>query len=374
MKQSLLLCSLLSSLTIPITAFSPLFGASSSNACSVRPNEGAAMWMATKGKKRKPSMAEKRKRRQMKSLGGPNPYEGLPSPNLDFSRDEDDKEEAPIQVANPEAAAEKAKELLKAQRDSVNMLTLVKEKIIDRFSDIEFRTKLETNGFAVVDGFFGSGDESEQTESVLAQLRGEAAKLMEEGDMEVDTSNLGRGQYVIPIAGGEKQYTTCPRMVEIVVSGTKNIPEAFGKDEDETSSDETNRPSTLELDDAASMATLRTFDRKALKASLVLLRGSDDDSALDEDETPLASLVSDPQTDKRRLSLHYYIVPSAWDDRCGGGFEFEGGTKVAVQNDRIVAFYSDKTKYNAIPWKGSDDSPELAIGNAIEMHLIEKRQ
>lgn len=332
--------------------------------------------MATKRKKRKPSMAERRKRRQNKSLGGPNPYEGLPSPNLDFSRDEDEEEAAPIQVANPEAAAEKAKELLKAQRDSVNMLTLVKDKIIDRFSDIEFRTNLETNGFAVVDGFFGDDDESEQTASVLDQLREEATTMLQEGDMEVDTANLGKGQYIVSIGGGEKQYAMCPRMVEIVVSGTKNIPEVFGENEEDESSDETDKPSTLELDDAASMALLRTFDRKALKASLILLRGSDDDSALDavEDETPLALVASDPKTDKRRLSLYYYIVPSTWDEGCGGGLEFEGGTKVATRNDRIVVFYSDKAKYKAIPWKGSDDSPELTTGNVIELHLIEKRQ
>ncbi len=370
-QQMLLSCWLLLALAIPTVAFSPLHNALSATTYSAQTNEGVALCMATKRKKKgKPSMAERRKRRQMKSLGGPNPFEGLPSPKLDFSSGDDDKDDAPIQVANPEAAAEKAKELLKAQRDSVNMLTLVKDKIMDRFTDLEFRTQLETNGFAVVDGFFGKNDDTEQTGSVLTQLREEAAVMLQDGGMEVDTANLGMGQYVVPIGGGEKQYATCPRMIEIVVSSTKNIPEAFG--ENEESGEE--KPATLELDDAASMATLRTFDRKALKASLVLLRGSDDDSTLDADEKPLSLVAEDPNDDKRRLTVHYFIVPPTWDEACGGGFEFEGGTKVSAQNDRVVVFYSDKTKHKVAPWKGSDESPELAIGNVIELHLIEKRQ
>jgi hypothetical protein len=337
--------------------------------------------MAMKGKKnKKPSMAERRKRRSNKSLGGPNPYADLPSPKLDFSRDEDDKANEPIKVANPEAAAEKAKELLKAQRESVNMLTRVKEQIVDRFADVEFRKTLETDGFAVVDGFF-SRDGDDASASILAQLREEGTTMLDDGDMEVDTANLGKGQYVVTIEGGENQYTKCPRMVEIVVSSTKHISETFGESEDEENTSEDAgvesgyESSVLDLDASACMATLRTFDRKALKASLVLLAGSDDDSALDGPgkQAPLA-VIADKEDDKRRLSLHYYIVPSAWNEQCGGGLEFEGGARVDAKEDRIVVFYSDKTKCKAIPWKGSDDSPELAIGNSIELHLIEKRQ
>ncbi len=368
MQQLLLSCWLLSALAIRTAAFSPLHKATTA---SVRTTQGIALYMATKRKKKKPSMAERRKRRQKKTLERPNPYADLPSPKLDFSSGDDDEDNAPIHVPNPEAAAEKAKELLKAQRESVNMLTLVKEQIMDRFSDLEFRTELETNGFAVVDGFFGSHDDTDQTAAVLTQLQEEAAVMLEDGGMEVDTANLGKGQYVVAMGGGEKQYATCPRMIEIVVSATKNIPEAFGEND---TGEDTEKPATLELDDAASMATLRTFDRKALKASLVLLQGIDDDSALDANETPLSLVAEDPSSDKRRLTVHYYIVPPTWNEACGGGFEFEGGTKVSAQNDRVVVFYSDKTNHKVTPWKGSEDSPELAVGNVIELHLIEKRQ
>jgi len=375
-QQLFLFCLVLSSLTISTTAFSPLLNAlSSPSECSARTNEGVALCMG----KKKPSMAERRKRRSTKSLGGPNPYADLPSPNLDFSRDEVDKADEPIKVANPEAAAKKAKELLRAQRESVNMLTKVKEQIVDRFSDVEFRKALETDGFAVVDGFFNK-DGDDASASILDQLRQEGATMLDDGDTEVDTANLGKGQYVITIKGGD-QYAKCPRMVEIVVSSTKHISETFGESEDEENASDDDgpesghEPSILDLDASACMATLRIFDRKALKASLVLLTGSDDDSALDVPgkEATLA-VIADQEDDKRRLSLHYYIVPSAWNEQCGGGLEFEGGARVDAKEDRIVVFYSDKTKCKAIPWKGSDDSPELAIGNSIELHLIEKRQ
>lgn len=367
----ILLSWILASLTVSTTAFSPL----PATGGLVRTRaEGVAIFMATKKKKRKnkPSMAERRARRQKKSLGGPNPYEGIPSPKLDFSKDAADAQE-PIKVANPEAAAEKAKELLAAQRNSVNMLTMVKERFTERLSDVSVRKTLETNGFVVVDGFFG---EDEEAGAILTQLQQEGQQMLEKGVMEIDTANIGKGQYIVPIKGGEDQYATCPRMVEIVVSGTKQIPEVFGEnDEDTDTNQETKKPSILELDASACMATLRSFDRNSLKASLTLLTGSDDDSTLDSaaEETPLA-VIAEKDDDKRSLSLHFYIVPDNWNEKCGGGIEFEGGAKVNAKKDRLVVFYSNTTKCRSIPWKGSDDSAELSIGNSIELHLIEKRK
>jgi len=320
-------------------------------------------------------MSERLKRRHGKTQGGPNPYADLPPANLDFSRSPEDEEKADnaIKVANPEAAAEKAKELLKAQRDSVNMLTMVKERITERLSDSEVRTALEDNGFAIVDCFFGSNNDSKiDAESVLAQLQEEGTRMLEEGSMEVDTSNLGKGQYIVAIAGGKKQYVACPRMVEIVVSATKNVPEVFGKNHDDDD-DEKNEHAILNLDDSACMATLRTFDRKALKASMALLMGNDDDDALDnpELESPLA-VIADKDDDQRKLSFYYYIVPDTWDENCGGGLEFESGVKANAKKDRLVIFYSDTTKCKTITWKGSDDSSETMIGNSIELHLVRK--
>jgi len=329
---------------------------------------GVVLGMAAKRKKKKPSMKERLKNRREKAKGGPNPYADLPSPNLDFFSNDEKAE--PINVANPEGAAQKAKELLKAQRESVNMLTLVKEQILGRLSESEFRGALEEKGYAIVEDFFGSssndGKDGNQASpaSILAQLQGEGSQMLEIGGMEIDTANLGRGQYIASITGGENQYTTCPRMVEIVVSATKHVPEVFG--------DENNEQATLALDPSACMATLKTFDRKALEASLALLMGNENvDDALDQ-ETPF-SVIADKTDDQRKLSLYYYIVPDTWDEQCGGGLEFESGEKVHAKKDRLVVFYSDTTKCKAIAWKGSNGAPETSIGSSIELHLVRSR-
>eukprot|EP00536_Pseudo-nitzschia_multiseries_P016042 jgi/Psemu1/312725/fgenesh1_kg.1006_\ len=376
-QQLLLSFCLLSSLTIS-AAFSPLAApffvqTQTSSAvvktCVNRNSDGVSLEMAAKRKKKKPSMKERLQRRREKAKGGPNPYADLPSPNLELFSSDEEKEE-PIKVANPEAAAEKAKQLLKAQRDSVNMLTLVKEQIMERLSESEFRGSLEENGFAVIDDFFGSNSSDDTDEkkaspaSILTQLEEEGSRMLEEGGMEVDVANLGKGQYIAPIAGGEKQYTACPRIVEIVVSATKHVPEVFGDDSHEYT--------TLKLDPSACMATLRSFDRKALKASLALLMGNENADDILEQDTPF-SVMADKVDDQRKLSLNYYIVSDKWDEQCGGGLEFESGVKVHAKKDRLVAFYSDSTKFKSIVWKGSDDAPETRIGSAIELHLVRPR-
>mgnify|MGYP006879405388 CR=1 FL=1 len=89
MQQLLSSCWLLSALAIRTAAFSPLHTATTA---SVRTPQGIALYMATKRKKKKPSMAERRKRRQKKTLERPNPYADLPSPKLDFSSGDDDED------------------------------------------------------------------------------------------------------------------------------------------------------------------------------------------------------------------------------------------------------------------------------------------
>jgi len=317
-------------------------------------------------------MAKRRQQRQGKSKGLPNPFADLPTVNLDdlppidldISKSET---EEPIKVNDPTAAAEMAKELLKAQRNSVNMLTMVRERIIERLSDSIVRTELDDKGFAIVDNMFLFGTTND--EKILAELQEEGTRMLQEGGMEVDTTNLGTGEYIIPIVGGEKQYVTCPRMVEIVVSATKHVPEVFNCDNNEESFNK-----CLDLNPSACMATLRTFDRKALKASMALLMGKEDDHVLDNPEsTSPLKMIANSDDDHRKLSLYYYIVPDTWDKSCGGGLEFESGVANA-KRDRLVVFYSDKTKCKAIAWKGSDDSTATMVGNSIELHLVNNKK
>lgn len=365
---------------------------------------------SSKRKKKKPSMAERLRRRQEKSKGDPDPFANMPPANLDFSNsnnnnsgtkgteeDEEEKEtsnehQQPIRVETPTAAASKAKELLKAQRDSVNMLTRVTERIVERLSDSKFHSELKTQGYSVVDNLLFSGDNedgnadstrrTEEEQLLAGELQEEGEYMLHEGDMEVDTTNLGSGEYIVPIVGGEQQYKTCPRLVEIVVAATKHIPEVINNNDTDDS--------LLELDPSVCMATLRTFDRKAYKAAMALLVGNDGDS---ENESSLSSSPfkvvannddenDDNINDERKLSLYYYIVPDNWESQqCGGGFEFESsGEVIHAKRDRLVVLYSDTTKFRQLQWKGSDgdefvddNSNAMMIGNSIELHLVNKK-
>eukprot|EP00751_Fragilariopsis_kerguelensis_P002624 CAMPEP_0170809526 /NCGR_PEP_ID=MMETSP0733-20121128/34087_1 /TAXON_ID=186038 /ORGANISM="Fragilariopsis kerguelensis, Strain L26-C5" /LENGTH=336 /DNA_ID=CAMNT_0011165253 /DNA_START=31 /DNA_END=1041 /DNA_ORIENTATION=+ len=330
-QKMLLSCWVLSSMT---SAFSPVNKSSSSSSIS------------------------NKKRNKKKA------FADLPPVKLDFSRSE---AEEPIRINDPTVAAEMAKELLKAQRNSVNMLTMVKERIIERLSDSIVRAELDDQGFAIVDDLFLFG--TANNKSILTELQEEGTRMLHEGGMEVDTTNLGTGEYIVPIVGGEKQYVTCPRMVEIVVSATKHVPEVFTCNNNEESVNK-----CLDLNPSACMATLRIFDRKALKASTALLMGKEDDNVLD---IPLCTsplkVIANNDDDQRKLSLYYYIVPDTWDKSCGGGLEFESGVANA-KRDRCVVFYSDKTKCKTIAWKGNDDSTATMIGHSIELHLVNNKK
>ena len=400
-QQLLLSCWILSSSTT--TSFSPvqnsvqhdhlpsLFrpeplynSASGSDSKSSSNSRSTPLWATNKRRKKgKPSMSERLKRRQGKTKSDPDQFAHLRSAGIDlYSKTDEDSNSSKVegtsiqveQVENPTAAGEKAKELLKAQRASVNMLTMVKERLEERLSDSDVRTELDSKGYAIVDDFFaGTTDNDDYGTTILTELQEEGTRMLQDGGMEVDTSNLGTGEYIIPIAGGEKQYISCPRMVEIVVSATKHVPEVFSSSSS-SSSDEESDSKCLDLDKSACMATLRTFDRKALKASMALLMGKQDDDVLDipESTSPL-KVITEGDDDQRKLSLYYYIVPDNWGENCGGGLEFESGV-VYAKRDRLVVLFSDTTKCKPITWKGSDDSSDTMIGNSIELHLVNKRK
>jgi len=295
--------------------------------------------------KRKPSMKEKRKQRQMKQSGEQfkNPFANLPKSELDIGASSVPKElETPEMLFNPTEAAERARELLKAQRASVNMLTKVRE-CIEALSSEEIMSGLNEHGFYIVDNLLGD-------ESIVAQLAAEAMQLHEAGEMEIDMANLGSGEYTTPIKGGTEQYTKCPRLVEWTVATTKHFPE---------------RITEPDLDSSACMATLRTFDRKAFQASLNLLTGSEE--VPETTNKPFATVVSNPNEDKRRISLQYFIVPEPWDPSCGGNISFGCDAVAPAKRDRLVIWKSDSTSIRKDAWKGNDD---INLASCLELHLI----
>ena len=294
--------------------------------------------------KRKMSMAEKRKRRQSKQRQSVDL--DIPASKLDFksAKSVEIDGEAPIRVKDPTEAASQAQEMLKAQRASVDMLTLVRERV-ENLNVGEISNSLETSGYAVVDGFLND-------KSISDRLCEEGTKMYNDEYMETDMKNLGSGEYVVSIEGGEKQYSLCPRLVELVVSTTKHVPEAVKQ--------------IMTLDASACMATLRIFDHTAFKASLALLTGESDESVVEQAPRSFSQVAEDAD-DKRRLSLHYFVLPITWDETMGGGLEFETGS-AAAKRDRLVIWKSDRTMFRKQPWKGKD---QCDLGGCIELHLVE---
>lgn len=299
--------------------------------------------------KRKISMAEKRKRRQAKQQTQENSMENLPASKLDFKTKPEKTDDEPQHFKDPSAAAEKAKDLLQSQRESVDMLTMVRKRIEGLPKDDILAALEDGPGFYVHDGLLSE-------EATSKSLQTEARAMYDKEEMEVDTDNLGGGEYIVSIKGGTEQYTKCPRSVELVVSATKHIPEVFD---------------TMQLDGSACMATMRGFDYKALKASMALLLGSDDEDIDSLSSSDYGTVTLD-ETDQRRLTFYYYLVPESWEASCGGGLIFEHGEEhIAAKYDRLVIWKSDSTLFRNDPWKGSVSNE---FGSRIELHLVAEQK
>lgn len=296
--------------------------------------------------KRKPSMKEKRQQRRAKQLGQnfQNPYANLPKAKLQVQELKATKAlDTPEKFSNPAEAATKAQDLLKAQRESVDMLTKVRERVEALPSEL-IMTAMNSQGYFVVDDFLCDKE-------TISQLEAEALELYAGGELEVDMTNLGSGEYMVAIKGGKEQYTKCPRLVEWTVSTTKHLPE------------QVTEPA---LDPGACMATLRAFDRKAFQASLNLLTGSDKVPKISK---PFETIVTDSSEDKRRLSLQYFLVPENWDGSCGGSLSFESGETVMGKRDRMVLWKSDSTRMRKDPWEGNNNA---SFASCLELHLVDK--
>jgi hypothetical protein len=307
--------------------------------------------------KRKPSAAEQRKRRSKKLQ----PLQrDTPKSKLDFTTFTKPEAtpaasagettttpglDASQKITDHKVAEQRAQQLMQAQRVSVNMLTRVRERV-EALPKETIQSALEEKGYFVVDDFL-------QDKETIDSLYQEGTSML--ANMEVDMNNLGSGEYIVSVKGGEGQYIQCPRSVELVVSTTKHAPSHMSEDS---------------LDTRACMATLRTFDRKAFKASLALLMGNEDDSTVEEVKRAFG-VVATEADDQRKLSLMYYILPDSWDEGCGGGLCFESdGSKVEAKRDRLVILKSDTCSFRRQPWKGSDDGN--MIGTCMELHLVKK--
>lgn len=279
--------------------------------------------------KRNKLSAKERRKRRAKQLA-PLPVTGKPvdfnsKPAVVTTEEPIPKEETFADDAPP---MQRAQQLLEAQRKSVDMLTYVRERV-EALDYQEIQSSLSSSGYSVVDNFLDRSD-------VIDQLSHEGLTLFQNDDMEVDLTNLGSGEYICKIQGGEEQYKSCPRSVEFVVSTTKFMPPAF---------------KGWNLDPSACMATMRLFNKKAQQASLELLSG----------ELPVRplSIVATEEKDARKISVLYY--PSD-----GGGITLENGETIRGKRDRLILLTSDSCVHRKEPWNGEEDA-----ATCIELHLVQ---
>ena len=244
-----------------------------------------------------------------------------------------------------------AQELIRRQRRSVAMLTLVKESI-DKISSDQVTKELAEQGYVVIDDFLGDP-------ATLTELQQESIAMLDKG-MTPELGNLQGGEFVGLVRGGEEQYNICPRAIEFVVASTKHFGSVLVPD--------------MNLSDTNCLGRMRTFDRQIQVAKDALAEqegdNNDDDQAKEEEAAPFARVVdgSDAQ-DRRRISLRYYLVPSEWD--FGGGIEFECGAVVQAKRDRLVLWKSAETALRGQPWRGDESH---RFGSCLELDLIQTSQ
>ena len=233
-----------------------------------------------------------------------------------------------------------AKQMIAAQRKSLDMLAFVRERVESLPSQV-ISQSLDTNGFCVLDSFLGNDD-------VISILQSEGDTLLRENQMETDVRVLGSGEFFATIEGGEEQYPRCPRTIELVVSLTKHVAMLI---------------QGYNLSPRNCMATIRTFDRKAKVASNVLVTGGDMTIA-----RPFG-IVADDDTDSRKVTVLYYLVSSEWQNEGGITFEQEN-TTVSAKRDRLIILRSDTCRHRLEAFLGRD---ELDTATYLELHLVVKK-
>jgi len=327
---------------------------------SSSPTKNSVLHLA---KKKKESFAEKQRRRAERRLRQTSaPPIAADLKKFDNQKGDTDTSDAGTAVTidkvegeQDESTIQRAKEVIEAQRQSVKMLTHVRE-CVEGLPYDEVNAALDSQGYYVVDNFFKDKD-------LISALEQESRAMLESDQMEFDMLNGGTGEYIASVKGGEEQYTVCPRTVEMVVSVSKHMPKLIGGD--------------TPLDDSVSMATMRTFDRKKLLAAMALLTG--DNSEKNIQNLPPRSfgtvIEGNEPNESRKITLYYYPLPMQWDESCGAGIIFQGEDKnevnvtVEAKRDRLVILKSDTCVHSKDAWKGKEG---LEVGSCMELHFVSK--
>jgi hypothetical protein len=231
-----------------------------------------------------------------------------------------------------------AKQMVEAQRTSIDMLTFVRQRV-ECLPLTTIMESLNKDGYVVVDDFLASED-------AVSKIQAEGLALFEKEMMETDLTKLGCGEYLASIKGGDDQYLVCPRTIELVVSITKHMPPSL---------------SEFDLDGSNCMAFMRTYDRSSQLASLALVEGAELAAPQPFD------IVAKEEDDTRKVTLLYYPIAAEWSD---GGITIEKGERlISAKRDRLILLLSDSCRHRPEYFAG-DESRERA--SCLELHLIGK--
>lgn len=344
------------------------------------------------GKKKKPSMKERRKQRAKKQPG----YEvdrGLlndmppvdawekttPSvgrrPALEESESaapSDSKETVGDDSDEFKETAAKASALVATQRKSVDTLTFIRKRVEGNFPMNDAVKAIADKGYFVYDGFLSSGDDQTFGDTLLLEMFEESSGMLANDKLERDITRLGDGEYVAKIIGGEA-YADCPRLTEYVVSLTRHLPPLLNTELDALEA----AGNVSKINPTASMGTLRVYDRKTQQGEEALLvkPETDDDGDNDAQGRPYGVVCGDEEgtdNDTRRITAMLYLSSKDWNASVnGGGVTIENGESVEAIRDRLILIRSDTCSHRQEPWKG-DDTAGLEQASLAVVHFVKE--
>jgi len=357
-----------------------------------------------------------------------------------------------------------AKKLIESQRQSTSVLGHIKDKIEEKVAvldDNEIGTlfdKFIINSssnvnekdlphYVSIENFLGKGDRETPTPqpndntNVAQEMLAECIVMMNNDNFEENSNindnidlkgenstslnkperivtrtagGLTSGMYRVPISGGAAQYKICPRIIEFVVSMTKNLPPALLERQQQQQNDdavvsdkgsdggngreERSSKDKLYLSTSKCQASLLIFDRRTRDSSMRLLYGDKAPPTLtslgsfgystkrdglfddnlddnDDDDDKDSSLM----LNKRKITIMYNIVPESWlkkndetgqedDEHYGGGITIRRNSK--KRNELLMDVENNDNSYDDTKITAKNDRLVL-LRSDLCLHRVE---
>mmetsp|Transcript_9234 Transcript_9234/g.20036 ORF Transcript_9234/g.20036 Transcript_9234/m.20036 type:complete len:387 (+) Transcript_9234:65-1225(+) len=326
------------------------------------------------GKRKKPSMKERRKQRAKRQPGFKverGVLDELPpvdswektQPTVEATAPDDQNGGADVDESEETAA--KASSLVESQRKSVDCLTFIRKRVEEVFPIADAAKSIVEQGYFVHDNFLSSGEDKAFGDALLSELFLEGPDMLSNNKLERDIARLGDGEFVGKIVGGEN-YADCPRLTEYVVSLTRHLPPILNIEIDDLATGDFSK-----LDSTASMGTIRMYDRKTrLGAETLLMKTETGD--FDRPFEIICGNSEGTENDARRLTAMLFLSTEDWDaSTCGGGVTVETGEKLDAIRDRIILLRSDTCSHRHEPWIGKD-KPGLEQASCATVHFTKE--